>query len=278
MESLADSDLLRACVERLRSRLDAREESALRGWAEETVQRAAPLVSALLARRETEWERLMLTHRAHRHPWYDELAHRVSIQEFAAFLLENWAFPAFLPLLERTKKVQICDQGRAAIRRNLEDEQVPVPHAELMRRLIEAVKAKAGKEVRLECYPSLVDRTLVFYYGYYSDPWHLVGSLYAMEVMAHYRVTRMGVGLVRLGIEPADLEFIRIHSVCDEDHARDWREGVIAPSVRIRPPLRVSIAEGIVTCLETSARYLDDLVARAHRGRRAVEASAARSL
>ncbi len=277
MESLADADLLRACVERMRSRLDAREESALRSWAEETGQRAAPLVSVLLAGGETEWERLILTHRAHRHAWYEELAHRVSIREFAAFLLENWAFPAFLPLLKRIRQAQICAEGRAAIRRNLEDEETPVPHAELMRRLVGAVKAKAGDGVRLEAYLSLVDRTLVFYYGYYCDPWHLVGSLYATEVMAYHRVTHMGVGLVRLGIEPADLEFIRIHSVCDEDHARDWREGVIAPSVRIRPRVRVSIAEGIATCLETSARYLDDLVARAHRGRRAAEPSAARS-
>ncbi len=273
MESIADRGLVRSCVDRMGSRLDARVEAALRRRAEAIGRQAAPLLATLLARDEAEWEGIILAHRAHRHAWYDALAQRVGIREFAAFLLENWAFPAFLPLLEQVREAQLCDEGRAAIDRNIADEQVPVPHADLMRRLIGAVKASAGEGLRPESYPSLVDRTLVFYYGYYCDPWHLVGSLYTTEVLAHHRVTHMGAGLVRLGIDGADLEFIRIHSVCDEDHARDWREGVIAPSVRRRPPVRASIAAGIAACLETLASYLDDLVARAHRERRTIEAA-----
>jgi len=38
---------------------------------------------------------------------------------------------------------------------------------------------------------------------------------------------------------------------------------VIAASVRLNPALRIPIAEGIRACLETSARYLDDLSERA---------------
>jgi hypothetical protein len=138
-----------------------------------------------------------------------------------------------------------------------------VPHAELMRRLILALKAKAGDGLRLKSFPSLVDRILVFYYGFYCDPWHLVGSLYATEVMAHHRMTQMGAGLTRLGFDAVDLEFIRVHVVCDEDHAEDWSKGVIAPSLRLDPALRSPVANGIAACLETSARYLDDLSRRA---------------
>ena len=103
----------------------------------------------------------------------------------------------------------------------------------------------------------------VFYYGYYCDPWHLVGSLYATEAMGTHRMAHMGRGLTRLGVGPEDLEYIRIHLLCDEGHARDWYEEVIAPSIRQNAALRLPIAEGIASCLESSVRYLDDLSRRA---------------
>ena len=91
--------------------------------------------------------------------------------------------------------------------------------------------------------------------------------------MGQYRMIKMGVGLERLGFSPADLEFIRVHISCDEDHAQEWGDSVIVPSVRLNPALRIPIAEGIAACLETSARYLDDLSERAFdnsAGKRAV--------
>jgi len=142
--------------------------------------------------------------------------------------------------------------------RNIEDEQVPVPHADLMRRLVTALKARAGSGLRIKSFPSLADRILVFYYGYYCDPWRLAGSLFATEVMAHYRMSKMGAGLERLGFDPLDREFIRVHVECDDGDAADWSKGVIAPSVQLDSGLRSPIAEGIAACLETSARYLDD--------------------
>lgn len=267
MNTLTDVELLRSCVACMGSGLEPRAEDALRRRAEAIDGRAAPVASLLLACREAQWENLIFGHRAHHHAWYDELAERVAIAEFAAFLLENWAFPAFLPMLERVRTAQVSAAGRNAIDRNIADEQTPVPHAELMRRLILGVTAKAGADFWLASYPSLVERTLVFYYGYYVDPWYLVGALYATEVLAHHRVTRMGEGLLRLGLDAFDLEFIRIHSVCDEQHARDWQEGVIASSVSTRPGLRTPVAKGIAACLETSAIYLDDLLARAESAR-----------
>jgi hypothetical protein len=264
MNILSHSGLLQACVQRMGSQLDEQCERALNAWWREERERSSPFIEALLARPDSDWMHEILEHRAHRHAWYDELAHRVSVQEYAMFMLENRAFPAFLPLVERTLQVQVCDRGRAAVRRNIDDEQVPAPHAELMRRLMQAIRAKAGN-VPLATYPSLVDRTLVFYYGYCCDPWHLVGSLCATEVLAAYRMTRMDVGLRRLGFDPADMEFIRVHLECDESHAREWSDDVIVPSVQQAPQLRRPIAEGIAMCLETSARYLDDLCARAAR-------------
>lgn len=137
-----------------------------------------------------------------------------------------------------------------------------MPHAQLMQRLVRAVKARAGDGVPVDLHPSLVERTVAFYYGYYCDPWHLVGSLYATELMAHHRVSRMGEGLERLGVEATELEFIRIHASSDDEHARDWSEGVITPTLRVLPSVRRALAEGIAVCLDTSARYLDDLGAR----------------
>jgi Iron-containing redox enzyme len=264
MDTLDHLDLLQVCLRQMGSQLDEADGRTLKAWWREERQRSIACAETLLARPDAEWTHEILEHRAHRHAWYDQLADRVSVQEYAMFMLENRAFPAFLPLVEKTLQAQVCERGRAAVRRNIDDEQVPAPHADLMRRLMFAIKAKAG-EVPLDTYPSLVDRTLVFYYGYYFDSWHLVGSLCATEVLANYRMTRMNAGLRRLGFDPADLEFIRVHLDCDEGHAREWTDDVIVPSVQRHSELRRPIAEGIAACLETSARYLDDLCVRASR-------------
>jgi hypothetical protein len=269
MKSLAEPDILQVCVDRQKTQLEHEEERALRLWWTGERRRSEALANAFIAQPEAEWDASIADHIAHRHGWYDYLAQQATVREYAAFILENSPLPAFLPLVERTLQAQICEEGRAAVLRNIEDEQVPVPHAELMRRLILALKKRAGDGLQLESFPSLVDRILVFYYGYYCDPWHLVGSLYATEVMAHHRMTQMGAGLTRLGFDADDLEFIRVHVVCDEDHAQDWSKGVIAPSLLLDPALRSPIADGIAACLETSARYLDDLSRRANAAHRA---------
>jgi hypothetical protein len=255
----AEHELLIKCVSRIESQLDQNDDLSLRQWREKERGRWKALTEALLSLPEDDWESIIIDHRAHRHPWYEQLAYEVSLREYATFFLENWALPSFLTMVERTLDAQICDEGRKAILRNIEDEQAPVPHADLMRRLIIALKKKAGDGLKLETYPSLIDRTLIFHYGYFIDPWHLVGSLFATEVMAYHRMAHMKLGLERLGFDEHEIEFIHIHLTCDEHHARDWRAGVIVPSIRLRPQLRRPIAEGIAACLETSASYLDDL-------------------
>lgn len=253
----AEHELLLKCVDRLGSRLDRDEYNSLRNWWEEERGRWKALTETLLSGPEADWERIIIAHQAHRHPWYEQLAAEASLEEYARFFLENWAQPSFISMVERTLDVQICDEGQRAIRRNLQDEQAPVPHADLMRRLILALKQRAG-DLELAPYASLLARTLVFHYGYFVDPWHLVGTLFATEVMAQHRMTQMKRGFERLGFDDYEIEYIKIHLTCDEHHAHDWREGVIYPSTRLSPQLRKPIAEGIAACLETSVTYLDE--------------------
>jgi heme oxygenase-like protein len=268
-QGILREDLLRACARCLASEsyLNEPQQLALREWWETERVRSRTYATTLSARPEAEWTGSIDEHRAHRHPFYDELAATADAQQFAEFLLENWAFPAFLPLVERALEVQICARARAALTRNIQDEQVPTPHATLMRRLVTALKARVGDGARLELGDSLIDRTLIFYYGYFCDPWNLVGALYATEVMGRHRMVKMGQGLERLGFGSHDLEFIRVHIVCDDGHADDWMQGVIAPSLAANPTLRAALAQGIAACLETSGRYLDDLSERAERRR-----------
>src|SRR5262249_55375710 len=156
-------ELLMTCAQRMGSQLPDRERRELRTWWAGQRSRSHGLFLRILALRDLDAESTIDDHRAHRHGWYEQLANEVSIDEFAAFLLENGSFPAFLPLLQRLLSVQITDEGRAAIGRNIADERIPVPHAELMKRMIVAVKEKSGPDVELHSYPSLIDRTLVFY-------------------------------------------------------------------------------------------------------------------
>jgi hypothetical protein len=242
--------------------LDTVGESALRGWWAFERQRVDPYVDALESRPTTEWTDAILNHRAHRHPWYDALALDVTVEEFATFMLENRRFPAFLPLAQRALQAQICGEARAVLQRRVDDEQMPVPHAELMSRLMGALTARGGDRVRLEVYPSLVNRTLVFYYGYYLNVWALVGSLFVAEAVLQHRLQRMQAGLRRLGLESRELEFIQVHMNGVDDDAREWGDHVIGATLSVDPSVRTSIAEGIAVSLQTSALYLDWQVQR----------------
>src|SRR5215475_11620269 len=241
----SDEQLLHACVRGMGSQLSLREEAALRRWWTIQHWRSHPLAMELLAQREPAWTDAVLQHRAHRHAFFDGLAEHADVPEFARFLLENWALPPFLRLVERALQAQICDLGRAALMRNIRDELFPKAHAELMRKLMVAVKERAGAGLRLDLGQSLIDRTLVFYYGYYCDPWNLVGSLQATEAMGIHRLQKMGRGLERLGLAPDALDFITVHLGCEAGHARAWHSQVVVPSIRTNPKLGIPIAEGI---------------------------------
>jgi hypothetical protein len=263
MQAFLRPALLDLCCDHLESgQLGPTGAAALRRWWSTEQESATALTEALVSQPTAEWTGAILEHRAHKHPWYDALARDVTLGEFACFMLENRSFPAFLPLARRALQAQICDEARAALQRNIDDEQVPVPHAALMGRLMAALKARAGEGLRLDVYPSLVDRTLVFYYGYYLDAWSLVGSMFVTEAVAQHRLQCMDTGLRRLGLSDHEREFIDVHLACDEDHALDWSDGVIGPTLRLDPWMRRRIAEGIAVCLETSARYLDAQVQR----------------
>ena len=259
-----DPLLLQRCAEGMASGwLADAEMQSLHGWWKPQRERAAGLVELFMGLPIEAWSDAILAHRSHRHPWYDWLATEVTVREFATFMLENRYFPSFLLLVERVMEAQICDVARDALQRNVDDERLPVPHADLMRRLMLALKTKAGDGLVLDSYASLADRTLILHYGYYCDPWCLVGALFMIETMALHRMQKMNEGLRRLGLSEQELEFVSIHLTCDEDHAREWSECVIHPSVELQPQRRLAIAEGIAVALETMEHYLDDLVTRA---------------
>lgn len=269
-----DPLLLQRCAEGMASGwLADAEMQSLHGWWKPQRERAAGLVELFMSLPIEAWSDAILAHRSHRHPWYDWLATEVTLREFATFMLENRYFPSFLLLVERVMEAQICDVARDALQRNVDDERLPVPHADLMRRLMLALKTKAGDGLVLDSYASLADRTLILHYGYYCDPWCLVGALFMIETMALHRMQKMNEGLRRLGLSEQELEFVSIHLTCDEDHAREWSECVIHPSVELQPQRRVAIAEGIAVALETMEHYLDDLVTRAASQRAAAGAA-----
>ena len=252
------------------ARLDPEDELALRAWWRPQRERADALVATFVAHPVKRWTDITLSHRSHGHRWYDVLARDATLDEFATFMLENRTFPAFLPMVARAMPAQLCDEARAALQRNIDDEQIPVPHADLMRRLMAALQSRAGT-LQFRDHASRIDRTLTFHYGYYLDIWSMIGSLYVTEVMAVHRLEAMGHGLERLGLTREELEFVHVHLGCDEEHGREWSECVIAPTLARQPDLLLSIAAGIAVSLETSALYLDHLNAR----RLAVEDAAA---
>ena len=258
----ADLELLECCAASMESgRLDAGDEAALRRWWRPQRERADALVHSFITQPVERWTDLILSHRSHGHRWYEVLATDASLDEFATFMLENRGFPAFLPMVERAMPAQLCDEARAALQRNIDDEQLPVPHADLMRRLMGALKSRAG-DLRFSEHASRIDRTRAFHSGYHLDVWSMIGSLYVTEVMALHRLQAMDQGLTRLGLTRHELEFVHVHLECDEEHGREWSEEVIAPTLRLKPDLVELIAAGIAVSMQTSALYLDHLVQR----------------
>ncbi|WP_206244267.1 iron-containing redox enzyme family protein [Novosphingobium terrae] len=273
MRAIPLSDLLAHCAAAFpEGQLQADDASALQSWWQAALDRASSLSQQLREEPVERWTERVLDHPAHRHEWYHVLADQVTLEEFARFMLENRYFPAFLPLAARALEVQFLDPAREALQRNIEDEQHPVPHADLMRRLMMALKSRAGDNLRLEDYPALAERTLIFYHGFYRDPWALVGALYMTEAVALYRLTGMNKGLRRLGFNDHECEFVDLHMTCDEDHAREWIEAVIAPSIAADPALKAPIAQGLAVALDTSHRYLDALVTRVQQRRKLASA------
>jgi Iron-containing redox enzyme len=257
------ADLLKRCAENLAvGQLGTEDLDLLEEWNSSVKCRSSLLTERFLGTPPADWEGLITEHDAHRHAWYDLIRSELTIDEVAAFLLENNHYPAFLRLLEKIAEVQTCDDAVAAIAENIADEHRPEPHSQLMGRLMRAVQARARHDLALAEYPSLIDRTLVFYYGYYCNPWHLVGSVFATERMGTRRVACMDAGLRRLGLSDDELAFTTIHSQCDDHHASDWLKRVIVPSIVSDPDLRPCIAEGIASCLSASNEYLTSLLIR----------------
>ena len=257
------ANLLRRCASALADgRLSADESALVRTWGKGIEQGTAAVAERFHSAPISDWDWLISEHAAHRHQWYDFIADEITIDEMAVFLLENAHYPVFLRLLEAIRSIQICEDATAAVDENIAEEHQPEPHAELMRRMMGAVRSRAGRPLELAVYPSLIDRTLVFYYGYFCDPWHLVGSVFATERMGTRRVQAMYRGLRRLGLNVHELAFTIVHAQCDEHHAGDWLKRVIEPSVALRSDLRSPIANGIASCLETSRVYLDYLMRR----------------
>ena len=266
--------LLKRCASGLNTdTIDNSDSNLLEEWNNEIAERVSTLTQKFISTPLTNWEALILQHPAYQHTWYDFISEDISLNEMAAFLLENKHYPVFLSLLEKIKTVQICEDGVAAVEENIADEHQPEPHAELMQRLMQAVHARVNSALVLLEYPTLIDRTLVFYYGYYCEPWHLVGSVFATERMGTRRVICMDKGLRRLGLNDHELAFTIIHSECDDHHASDWLERVVIPSVELNPRILNTIAEGIASCLETSNDYLNYLSNRVkdHRARTTME-------
>jgi hypothetical protein len=257
------SELLKICSEHQGSKLPDDALEMLKHWYRQTFTKPSETLQRLINTDPAKWDDIIATHRAHTHDWYYFIADKIDNDNMASFMLENKYYPTFMTMLEKIRDIQIFDDATAAVQENIDDEYEPMPHAELMRKLMTAVKARAKNSVDLQDYAELNDRTIIFYYGYYLDPWHLVGSLFSTEQMGTHRVTQMKKGLVRMGFTEDEIEFTTVHSECDEHHAEDWLERVIVPTVKKRPELLASIAAGVAECLDTSADYLDFVYQRA---------------
>lgn len=261
------SHLLVSCAQNQQPTINEDGINQLAQWYDTELNIRPELSDQLLATHTEQWAECIAGHRAHLHEWYSFMATDIDIDTMATFLLENVHHPTFIDLLQKILSIQFLPDAVSAVQENIDDEFQPEPHANLMKRMMMAVKERASDSLPLQMYPSLINRTLIFYYGYYLKPWHLVGSLFATEQMGTYRVICMRQALERLKLTQQELAFTVIHSECDEHHADDWLQRVIVPSIEQRPELKPLIAAGIAQCLETSGIYLDFLLARArHNG------------
>lgn len=256
--------LLRTCARCMKAGtlLEEAPEDELRRWWEAEQGRCAPLADAL-ASPDASWAEAIGAHRAHQHPYYEELATSGYVHDYAQLLLESWVLPAFLPMVERVFEVQTQTEGIEALLNKIHQEQTAAGRTALMRQLTIAVAVHAQADSAcLDLHDSLNDRALVFYYGYFCDPWQLAGALFATDVLAGHQAAMIGTGLTRLGYAGEDLQLMQARSAADDNDPRAWLE-LLGPAMEMKPSLREPICHGMAACLETNERYLDDLARRA---------------
>ncbi len=248
--------LIQDCDAHFRPKRDGAFRLALESWRHAQAARVARQVESLMRMDPRDWQVLIEAHDAARHPWYDELRAHADAATFGAFLREEKAMPAFIPLLTAVGEAQALPSARRAVEENIADEHRPVPHSELFARLLAASERRGAGSGTFDSV--LDDTNLVFYYGYFACADFAAGALYATELMLHRRASAMLAGLTRLGFDAHESEFMRIHAACDEEHAAQWLAALIVPSA-VDPRVKRAQATGIAVRLATSARYLDRL-------------------
>lgn len=191
---------------------------------------------------------------AYTHPWHAFLAHLSPREQLIDFLQEMERFPDLRVLLPLPLEVELSESGRCSVLRSREHD---APQAR---------DPRAGRAARG---PSLLSLPLaeslaVVYYGYYCDPWHLVGSAFAASRLAPMRAASLESAIERIASEalagPGLRSAVRTLALLDVRLGFaevDWLEDIIGPAIELDPRVRRSVGLGIAAELRTTHRLLD---------------------
>jgi hypothetical protein len=208
-------------------------------------------------------ENLVLSHHSNNHEWYDLIGNRISIDDLSSFIFEESQMPSFIPLLEKLVNCIESDEIKNVVKSNIKDENFPKLHCDLFKKMAQDIFFVKTPKPLLDKY--LSDTNLVFYYGYFIDPFFLIGALYATESMVPNRAKNVLNALKRFGFSDETLTFMEIPGLVDEKHSKEWLSEVIEPIYKLFPDKVKNIQDGIYYRLDTSEKYLNRLYKQARK-------------
>ncbi len=216
-----------------------------------------------------QWLKLLISgHPASRHPYYQSYLPEHGTREDMRFLLaqETSLDPRFDDILAL---IQIGTQGREKmeIAANYWDEmgigEHGSEHSALFARTLSAINIdssyiKENLQIEAKLCGNLSAALALSRRHYYKA----IGYFGVTEYLAPRRFRSLTQAWRRLELPLEGIRYHDIHIEVDAGHAVGWLKNVIEPTVDRDPNIGREIASGALVRLNTSARYLDALLAR----------------
>lgn len=217
----------------------------------------------------SQWlKQLIARHPASRHPYYRPYVEDHATRDDLRFLLaqESSLDPRFDDILAL---IQLGTQGREKmeIAGNYWDEMGNGRPGDVHSSLFSAALAVFGIDEKYICDSLLLEAKLC---GNLSAALALsrrhyykaIGYFGVTEYLAPRRFRCLVAAWKRLELPPDGISYHEIHIEIDAGHAVGWLKNVIEPAIDRDPDVGYDIAVGTIVRLNTSARYLDALLAR----------------
>ncbi|MEV0762237.1 iron-containing redox enzyme family protein [Nocardia sp. NPDC050435] len=207
-------------------------------------------------------------HRVYKHPYYvDFIRNDATAEDLRRYTIQESVVDGRFDDLLAMMQVGTTGAAKMEIAGNFWDEMGNGNDAEVHTHLFGKIYevfdiSEAEVEAEMTTLDLLSGNLAVLVSKYRHLYGEAVGLLGMTEWLVPDRFTNVVTGWERLGLPDVGITYHRLHITVDSRHAAGWFHNVVIPAVH-DPAMRRSIARGAMWRLNSSARHLDERLARA---------------